>query len=619
MSFIQPFAFAAAALAGLIVLMYLLKLRRQQEPVSSTLLWLRTVEDLIANAPFQKLRQNLLMYLQIAALLAIVVALARPTMWLDRSSGLRRIILIDNSASMNATDGEGGLTRLEDAKRKALELVGNMTRGDQAQVQTFGGPPRVLQPFTHEQATLARAIRSVEPTEARGQIREALQLVRGVRKADENAHLTILSDGALGYLGTLIEREEQLEFIGVGRGRHNRGIVAFDVRESFERRGQMEVFAQVRNFGEAETQALVRCLVDDTLVGVKEATLPAGATQGFVFENIAQGSGRRLRLELGGEPDLLAADDVAHGVLRLEEPARVLLVSKGNFFLERALALAPGVEVDRIDPDKFDPLHDHRLAVFDNFSPAAIGPGRALFINGVPPLEGFAGGAALPAQMVLDWNRLHPVMRFVNLGGLAVTKSLELSAPEWMTLLVESERAGLVMAGEHQGYRIGVVAFDLFESDWPLQVSFPIFFTQMLDWLLGSGEGSVQATQHLTGGTVRIDGIGMTDRRYEVRGPAGQRWPLEANAEGTSYFNQTLGTGFYEVRAGDELVELFAVNLLAAEESDLAPRAELVAGEKQILAGAVTRQNREVWPWFVIGCLGLLALEWQLYGRRSWL
>ncbi len=95
MNFIQPLALIASALAGLIVLMYLLKLRRQKEQVSSTLLWQKTIEDLIANAPFQKLRQNLLMYVQILALLAIVIALARPTMWLNTQLEGHRIILID--------------------------------------------------------------------------------------------------------------------------------------------------------------------------------------------------------------------------------------------------------------------------------------------------------------------------------------------------------------------------------------------------------------------------------------------------------------------------------------------------------------------------------------------
>src|SRR5688572_25266874 len=106
MSFLNPLALLFGLLAGLIVLMYLLKLRRRKEVFSSTLLWIKSIEDLIANAPFQKLRRNLLMYLQILLLLLLALALARPTMWLNRGAGVTRIVLLDNTASMNARDGD---------------------------------------------------------------------------------------------------------------------------------------------------------------------------------------------------------------------------------------------------------------------------------------------------------------------------------------------------------------------------------------------------------------------------------------------------------------------------------------------------------------------------------
>ena len=88
MSFLAPLALLSGLLGGLIVLMYLLKLKRKPEEFSSTLLWMKSMEDLTANAPFQKLRQNLLMYLQIALLILIALSLARPTMWLSRRSGI---------------------------------------------------------------------------------------------------------------------------------------------------------------------------------------------------------------------------------------------------------------------------------------------------------------------------------------------------------------------------------------------------------------------------------------------------------------------------------------------------------------------------------------------------
>src|ERR1700722_2739696 len=131
-------AFLAAAVAlPALVLLYFLKLRRRDMPVSSTLLWKKAVQDLQVNAPFQKLRRNLLLLLQLLVMAALLLALARPIMNYTPGAGPRTIILIDRSASMSADDMPGGKTRLEEAKRQATDLVGTLGRNGAAMVIAF--------------------------------------------------------------------------------------------------------------------------------------------------------------------------------------------------------------------------------------------------------------------------------------------------------------------------------------------------------------------------------------------------------------------------------------------------------------------------------------------------
>src|SRR5580704_16755848 len=107
-------ALAAAAIAiPALVILYFLKLRRKEMAVSSTLLWRKAVQDLQVNAPFQRLRKNLLLLLQLLLLTALLLGLARPVLNYTPGAGARSIILIDRSASMSATDMPGGHTRLE--------------------------------------------------------------------------------------------------------------------------------------------------------------------------------------------------------------------------------------------------------------------------------------------------------------------------------------------------------------------------------------------------------------------------------------------------------------------------------------------------------------------------
>src|SRR3954464_6928922 len=127
-TFLNPwFAAAAAAVAvPLLLVLYFLKLRRREMAVSSTLLWKKAIQDLQVNAPFQKLRRNLLLLLQMLLLLLLALALARPVVNFYKGAGKMSVILIDRSASMSSHDIKGGKTRLDEAKRRANELVDSM-------------------------------------------------------------------------------------------------------------------------------------------------------------------------------------------------------------------------------------------------------------------------------------------------------------------------------------------------------------------------------------------------------------------------------------------------------------------------------------------------------------
>src|SRR5262245_30011518 len=96
-----------AVLAGIpvgIIALYFLKLRRRPVQVSSTLLWRRSLEDLHVNSLFQRLRRNLLLFLQLLAVLLAMFALAGPRIKGTAGQGQRYILVVDNSASMSATD-----------------------------------------------------------------------------------------------------------------------------------------------------------------------------------------------------------------------------------------------------------------------------------------------------------------------------------------------------------------------------------------------------------------------------------------------------------------------------------------------------------------------------------
>src|SRR2546421_540119 len=137
-TFANPYAgliAAGIAIPALLVL-YFLKLRRKEVAVASTLLWRKAIRDLQVNAPFQKLRRNLLLLLQLIILAFLILALTRPVSNYVAPPGKTTIFLIDRSASMSVKD-QAGHTRLEEAKIRAAELVDAMPRDGRAMVIAF--------------------------------------------------------------------------------------------------------------------------------------------------------------------------------------------------------------------------------------------------------------------------------------------------------------------------------------------------------------------------------------------------------------------------------------------------------------------------------------------------
>ena len=117
MSFANPAGLALLALAMPIVLLHLLRPRRQPRHVSSTFLWSEMAEPVAAARPWQRLRPTALLFLQLLAVLLLALAVAQPVRKTSVSLAAHTVFLIDASGSMAATDGHPD--RLADAKEQA--------------------------------------------------------------------------------------------------------------------------------------------------------------------------------------------------------------------------------------------------------------------------------------------------------------------------------------------------------------------------------------------------------------------------------------------------------------------------------------------------------------------
>ena len=105
-----------------IVLLYLLKQKVKNQKISALNLWREAYENIQASTPWEKFRNNILMYLQIAALIFLIAAMMSPYIAGGGSEYLNMLIMIDNSASMSGLYSEND-TKLETAKKQAIDYI----------------------------------------------------------------------------------------------------------------------------------------------------------------------------------------------------------------------------------------------------------------------------------------------------------------------------------------------------------------------------------------------------------------------------------------------------------------------------------------------------------------
>ena len=105
MGLLQPLGLLALLSVPVIVLMYLWKQKYQQKQVPSLFLWEKVLTQTKSQQPWQKLKKNKLMLLQIAAAVLLSFALAAPFV----AGNLKvqdAVLALDCSLSMQTTDGK---------------------------------------------------------------------------------------------------------------------------------------------------------------------------------------------------------------------------------------------------------------------------------------------------------------------------------------------------------------------------------------------------------------------------------------------------------------------------------------------------------------------------------
>ena len=621
MNFLSPTAFLLFGLAAPIVALYILKLRRRREPVSTLLFWEQIFREKQTTSLFQKLKHLLSLLLQLLFLALLVLALARPQFAFMTKSARQIILIIDRSASMNVLDDT--VSRLESAKQEALRMVDNLRFIDEMMVISCHTQPVIHSPFTNHQKSLRDAIESIAPTDVKTDLHPALAVAHSVAQTKPNPEIVILSDFHQVPDSLLAEQQSpdpqlsdaRVRLMSVNLGEEgNVGITQFRVRKSLVNAFDYQTLLTVINASAEEKSFNVELYLNDALLDVRPYTLASGASKSELFTNFTM-EGGRLKAILDVE-DALSTDNVAYAALPKREQIPVLLVTPDNPFLENALAVDEKLDLTVVAPDQYEPdAGRYDVTIFDRYNPSPLGDGNYMFIY--PPKAGAVWqiGESLETPIITEWERDHPILRHVHLDNVQIAEAYQVQVPTTANVLVRSFEDPLLIVEESQNRRIVFFGIDTLQSDLPLRIAFPLIVANTIQWF--QGESEIEE-YHLQTGEVlkkRIDEAASIENVTMV-GPTGELWEIPVE-KGELLFDETSAVGFYELKIGDR-EEVWAVNLTETAESQIHAAeevADLLEEEEVVLGGSVLL-HYPPWIYLVLLAVLLSAVEWFLYQRR---
>ncbi len=603
MTFANPWGLAMAGLAIPVILLHILRPRRQTVTVSSTYLWESVERPVSAAQPWQKLRWSWLLFFQLVAMALLALALARPVRLTAAHLSAHTVFIIDASGSMAATDGSPD--RLGAAKAEAERLRTQLPDGGVASVVVAGASPRVVLTASNDPQAFTDSLRTVQLTEGRADFTGAFALAESLETSAADIGFVLISDGGL------TQEEQRAQPPGtvyrrIGSQDINRAIT----RLSVEPRGSgLHLRATVKNTGGPTARQPIRVDVDGITATTATVELKPGTTVEYEADIP---SGDRIEAFLEGT-DLLAADNHAVAVAGRRPPLKVLLAGD-TLFIGELLTSIPNVTVDV--SDEASPVGTgYDLVVYNQRSlpTAPLAPAvpyLAIAPPGGAPGVTVTGSVDQPAISLLRSD--DALVAGIDLSDIGIAAAQRIDAPG-ADVLVAAEDAPLLIHGVAGDRPYVYLAFALADSNLPVKLAFPLLGDRMLTELSGTAlpSTSIEVGSSLTlpaGQAVTLVSPDGRERSIGIGAPT----PRADRA------------GFWAIRAGDTPERLVAVNP-PGSESLLATADELVKpAEPRTTGNNSSRGQRSVVHWVILALLLVLIGEFLLarravgVARRQW-
>ncbi len=624
MSFFTPSAAWLLLLAGPLIALYFLKLKRPRVTVPSLVLWRRVLDDQRVNSPFQRFKRNLLLLLQLLLLAFLVLAAMQPFFSGGEERVSRLPVLIDCSASMAGAAERAGESRLAEAKEEVENLIAGLLPDQELALISFARDARQRCGFTGDRSRLREALEEIGIEEVPSEIEPALQMARALGRTSRVDEVLVLTDGNVPDEADL-DLSFRVNFQRIDPAGPNIGITACTARRIGE--AGWEIYVEVGgsvggDYGGAVTMSEVKAGRNDPPLASELVTTRAGQSTRLLFQTGGQ-EARDLRFELipNSDFDALESDNAAFLSLPALRPVGIH-VAETLVSFRHALRAVEGVEVyprpGVATPESFD------LVIADQPEDAGRSASVRLWISMVPDSLADVLRVEKPSShQAIDWRRDEPLLQHVDLSNVVFLDEPVASEVEegvfvsrGFEVLVFGARGPLLLRESRLADETVVfhALFDFDRSTFPYRVGFPVLVSNLVGMARESaGLAEVRAWPT---GRLRAEETTTAGGDLRVRTPAGKWMAVDTDQAGLPVGVEATEVGLYHYeRGGDDWWR--GASLVSPQETALEVVETVRFRETESeTEGSTLGVDRPLWRWALLAALALLLLEWYVFQGR---
>jgi hypothetical protein len=618
MGFLTPWFLAGVVGVGLPIWLHLLKRHKSDpRPFPSLMFFERREQSSVVH---RRLDHILLFILRTLMLVLLALLFANPFInrATPKAAGKKMVVVaVDDSFSMRASaSGTSGESRLDKAKREALDIISGIPATTAAEVVALGGTVQAMTQQTNDPAEMRGAVAAIKPSDSRASFGELARFTRTLAESSKmpiDVHLVSdLQKSAMppGFTDLRLSGDTTLILHPVGGEIPNWTVENVKAPIHVYDPKRVRIQATIAGFGTPAATRTVSLVLNGKVVQTKPVDVPAAADHApgraqVEFNELAASYGpNRCEVRIDSA-DALPGDDGFPFSVERADPKKILFIDNGRHpYAERYYRTALDSSTDAafvLDPQRPETaatanLAGYSLIVLDDLGPLPPGleenlqryvnPGKSLLVVLGPasvamskvPVEGdpIQPGASYAAReterflTVSDIDSGHPMMKGLErLDGVSFYQAVRVAASKDAHVIAKlNDQTPLLLERPIGQGKVMVFTstFDNVSNDLPVHGAYWVPFVLQSATYLGGG-GAEQPVNVAVDSYVELRTGESKNTAAEVLDQDGKR-ALSLEEATTAKTYQLTREGFFDVKTASGQRSLIAAHA-DRRESDL--------------------------------------------------